>query len=108
MEEQAGQQNNSIPSPARGPSRDNRRSESFEKSFTKLEETVRRLEAGQLTLDEATKLFEEGMRLARRCNELLTTTELKVSRLQSQFAEQMSLVPGDSEYEDDIPEEEDD
>ena len=68
------------------------RSQSFESAFTRLEETVRQLEDGQLTLDEATALFEEGMRLARRCNELLSKAELRVSRLKTEFAEQMSLV----------------
>lgn len=66
--------------------------ETFEQAFTRLEESVRRLEAGQLTLDEATKIYEEGMRLAKRCNELLSRAELRITRLQSEFAEQMSMV----------------
>ncbi len=74
--------------------------ETFEQAFTKLEESVRRLEAGQLTLDEATGLYEEGMRLARRCNELLTKAELRITRLQSQFAEQMAFVDAGPEEED--------
>jgi hypothetical protein len=36
------------------------------------------------------------MGLAKRCNELLSATELKVTRLQSAFAEQMRFVPDDS------------
>ena len=56
---------------------------------------VRNLEAGQLSLDEASGLFEEGMRLAKRCNELLSHAELRITRLRSQFAEQMDLVPGE-------------
>ncbi len=70
---------------------------SFEETFSQLEETVRKLEAGQLPLDQATGLFEEGMKLARRCNELLSSAELKVSRLQTAFAEQMRLVDDDTE-----------
>ena len=70
---------------------------SFEESFSQLEETVRKLEAGQLPLDQATGLFEEGMKLARRCNELLSSAELKVSRLQTAFAEQMRLLDDDAE-----------
>jgi exodeoxyribonuclease VII small subunit len=76
------------------------RAGSFERSFQRLEETVRKLEAGQLTLDEATRLFEEGMKLARQCSELLSTAELKITRLQSGFAEQMNLVPEDDDVED--------
>ena len=74
---------------------------SFEDAFTKLEDTVRKLEAGPLTLDESTRLFEDGMGLAKRCNELLSATELRVTRLQSAFAEQMRFVPDDSR--DDSP-----
>jgi len=66
--------------------------ENFEQAFSKLEEAVRRLEDGNLSLDEATRLYEEGMRLAKRCNELLSGAELRVSRLQTEFAEQMSMV----------------
>ena len=68
----------------------------FEDAFKKLEEAVRSLEAGPLTLDESTRLFEEGMGLAKRCNELLSATELRVTRLQSAFAEQMRFVPDES------------
>ena len=54
---------------------------SFEEALAKLEETVRRLESGNLPLDEAVGLFEEGTRLAHLCNERLDAAELKVSQL---------------------------
>lgn len=73
------------------------RAATFENSYKQLEEIVRKLEAGQLTLDESTGLFEDGMKLAKRCNELLTGAELKIQRLQAQFAEQMNLVPDDED-----------
>ena len=73
---------------------------SFESAFERLEQSVRKLEAGQLSLAESTDLFEEGMKLAKLCNELLSTTELRVSRLQTAFAEQMRLVDDDFEPED--------
>lgn len=74
---------------------------SFEGAFANLEEVVRKLEAGGLSLDEATKLFESGMKLATKCNEILSSAELKITRLQANFAEQMNLVPdGDDEPED--------
>ena len=66
---------------------------SFENSFSQLEEVVRKLETGGLSLDEATKLFESGMKLASKCNEILSSSELKITRLQVNFAEQMNLVP---------------
>lgn len=83
----------------------------FESSFTRLEDVVRKLEEGKLTLDEASELFEEGMKLAKRCNELLSGAELKITRLKSNFAEQMNLVAEDSdeaEYDDDFDDEADD
>ncbi|HIF72503.1 MAG TPA: exodeoxyribonuclease VII small subunit [Dehalococcoidia bacterium] len=78
----------------------------FENAFSELEDVVRKLETGGLSLDEATKLFESGMKLATKCNEILTTSELKITRLQANFASQMNLVPdaddddGDSGCED--------
>ena len=73
---------------------------SFEGAFGSLEEIVRKLEAGGLSLDEATQLFESGMKLATKCNEILSSAELKITRLQANFAEQMNLVPGDEDSED--------
>ncbi len=76
---------------------------SFEDAYTRLEETVRALEAGGTTLEEATRLFEEGMRLARICHQHLSAAELKISHLQRSFGEQMVLPdqeesgPGDDQ-----------
>ena len=61
---------------------------SFEEAFTRLEKTVQALEAGGLTLEESLALFEEGMRLAKVCNERLDTAELRVSRLQTSLEEE--------------------
>ena len=61
---------------------------------------MRKLEAGSLSLDEATSLFESGMKLATKCNEILSTSELKITRLQANFAEQMNLVPDLDENDD--------
>ena len=65
---------------------------SFEDAFSQLRETVRQLEAGGLTLEESMRLFDQGMHLAKVCNELLTATELKITRLQRSFGEQMAMV----------------
>jgi exodeoxyribonuclease VII small subunit len=61
--------------------------ESFESVFRDLEETVRQLDTGGQTLDEAITLYESGMRLARRCQELLDAAELRVLNLEQLFAE---------------------
>lgn len=53
----------------------------FEELYRELEETVRRLEVGDLTLDESLALFERGATLAEQCNILLDTAELRVRQL---------------------------
>ncbi|MBM3946193.1 MAG: exodeoxyribonuclease VII small subunit [SAR202 cluster bacterium] len=81
--------------------RPKRQRPSFEDAFTRLDETVKKLEAGGLTLEEATRLYEEGMKLARQCNELLSATELKVTRLQTSYGQQMQMVNGSGDHDDD-------
>ena len=66
----------------------------FERALSQLDETVRALEAGDLPLDEATKLYERGMRLARICGEKLAAAELKISQIQTAYGEQMRLPGG--------------
>ena len=83
------------------PPNDGELPQSFEQCFTELEQVARTLEAGRLSLEEATRTFERGMKLARRCNELLSAAELKVTRLQSAFAEQMRFVSESIEDIDD-------
>jgi exodeoxyribonuclease VII small subunit len=53
----------------------------FEQAFQRLEETVRELEAGGLSLAEMLSVFEEGMRLVKLCNQHLDAGELKLSQL---------------------------
>jgi exodeoxyribonuclease VII small subunit len=69
----------------------------FEEAYSRLEETVHALEEGGLSLAEATRLFEEGMSLARICNELLSSAELRITRLQTAYGEQMRLLTEDKE-----------
>ena len=64
---------------------------SFEDAYTQLEHTVRTLEEGGMPLDETTRLFEEGMRLAHICQQHLNTAELKITQLQQSFGEQMEF-----------------
>ena len=53
----------------------------FEQAFGELEMTVQRLEAGDLTLEEAIALYERGMRLAQRCSSALDAAELQMQTL---------------------------
>ena len=60
--------------------------ESFEELYQRLEQAVGKLEEGGLPLEEALALYEEGMQLAQRCQEMLDQAELRVTRLQEAFA----------------------
>ena len=64
----------------------------FEDAFSELRGTVEALEAGNLSLEDASKLFEKGMQLAKQCNELLSKAELQVAQLQRSFGEQMAML----------------
>jgi len=53
----------------------------FEKSLAKLEKIIEALEDGDLPLNESIKNFEEGVKLTKYCQELLTKAELKIQKL---------------------------
>jgi len=53
----------------------------FEQSLQRLEEIVHRMERGDVPLQEALQLFEEGTTLVTSCNRLLDDAELKVVQL---------------------------
>ncbi len=67
-----------------------RESLSFEEALRQLRETVQALEQGEASLEEATALFERGVRLAKACNDLLNAAELQVARLERDFGSQRS------------------
>jgi exodeoxyribonuclease VII small subunit len=54
---------------------------SFEEAFERLEAAVSALQDGQMPLERALQLYEEGMKLAQHCNELLQKAELRVQQL---------------------------
>ena len=60
---------------------------SFEDALNRLEQISQSLEGGWLRLEEGIALFEEGIRLAKVCNERLNSAELKISQIQN-FSEQ--------------------
>ncbi len=55
--------------------------EKFEDALNKLEKIVSKLEEGDIPLEESLKLFEEGIRLSRFCNQRLDEAEKKVEIL---------------------------
>ena len=61
--------------------KDKPKEESFEKLYSELEETIAKLEAGDLPLDESLALFQRGMELAKQCGALLDQAELRIKEL---------------------------
>ena len=56
-------------------------SQTFEQSLTRLEQIVRQMERGDVPLEQALALFEEGTGLVSSCTKLLDEAELKVVQL---------------------------
>jgi exodeoxyribonuclease VII small subunit len=54
---------------------------SFEEAFAQLEAAVAALQDGHMPLERALHYYEEGMKLAQHCNELLQKAELRVQQL---------------------------
>lgn len=57
---------------------------SFEEAITELEKLVQTLEDGESSLDESMKMFEEGMKLSKYCNDKLQSAEKKIVELVNQ------------------------
>lgn len=56
-------------------------SKSFEQAVGRLEEIVKRMESGNLPLEEALQLFQEGAGLVQLGTKLLDDAELQVAKL---------------------------
>jgi exodeoxyribonuclease VII small subunit len=55
--------------------------QTFETSLQELEKIVRKLEDGDLSLEESLKLFEDGVKLSRECQERLNQAERRIEVL---------------------------
>jgi len=55
--------------------------QSFETSLAALEKIVRDLERGDLPLEESLRLFENGVKLSRECQERLNQAERRIEVL---------------------------
>ena len=53
----------------------------FEASIQRLDEIGKKMEQGNVPLEESLQLFEEGTALVKKCSTLLDEAELKVVRL---------------------------
>ncbi len=66
-------------------------SESFEEALAVLEESVQRLEAGDLKLEEALEIFEKGVAASRTCGQWLDQTRERVQVLTAEAEGQFRL-----------------
>jgi exodeoxyribonuclease VII small subunit len=86
------------PSPAKKP--EPGKKPEFEHSLARLEEIVRRLENANLSLDDAMKLFEEGVVLSRECQKQLEQAEGKVEILLKKAGGELTAQPFEPEGEE--------
>ncbi len=70
----------------------------FEESLGALEKIVAQLESGDLPLERALEIFEDGVGLARRCQSQLEEAERKVEVLLRERGE-IKTVPFDTRFE---------
>ena len=66
----------------------------YEAAVTELESLVKRLEQGDISLEESLKIYEDGVLLTRDCQQALQAAEQKVQMLLQQSG-QTTLVDFD-------------
>jgi exodeoxyribonuclease VII small subunit len=74
---------------------------SFEALYGQLEETARRLEQGNLPLDESLALYESGAALVDQLRTILESADLRIRTVQHRYAEERAEL-GEEEPEYDL------
>ena len=74
--------------------------QSFEELVSQLEERARKLEAGNIPLEEAMTTYEEGAALVEQLRKLLGEAELRVQRLQGSLEEGATFQEDPEPYDD--------
>lgn len=74
---------------------------SFDELLEKLEEVVQQLESDELSLDASIEMFQRGVSLAARCQQLLSEAELRISQITNEIGETAAYAPFDGGEEDD-------
>ncbi len=87
--------------PASKKGQDAEKKPDFEFALTRLEEIVGKLESANLSLDDAMKLFEQGVQLSRDCQKYLEQAEGKVEILLKKAGGEIAAEPFDPEAEED-------
>jgi exodeoxyribonuclease VII small subunit len=85
---------------ASGPEKSGIEFKDFEEALKRLEQIVGRLEAGELALEEAIQLFEEGMRISEFCGQKLDEAERRIEVLVKNAKGEFAEEPFDMAAED--------
>ncbi len=70
---------------------------SLEQSLKRLQDIVEKMEKGEISLDEAVSLYEEGIQISKECAEKLKTAELKIKKLSKDIEGKFDLTESDEE-----------
>lgn len=65
-----------------------KKSTSFEENLERLENIVRDLESGNVSLNESMKKYEEGVKVFKSCKDLLAKAEKKIVQLTESLEEE--------------------
>lgn len=65
----------------------------FEKAMEKLEKIVQDLESGEISLEDALRRYEEGVKLSRACQAKLAEAEKKIEMLTRGASGALKKVP---------------
>lgn len=63
----------------------------FEEAMNKLEEIVSHLERGEVPLEQAIELFQQGMQLSQMCGRKLSQVERKIEMIVEQDGEAVKV-----------------
>lgn len=65
----------------------------FEEAISELEQIVKKLEQGELNLDESVKFFQKGIGISKQCSKMLDDAENRITVLIEDGREKMKEVP---------------
>jgi exodeoxyribonuclease VII small subunit len=73
----------------------------FEELYKQLEEKVALLEQGGLSLDDSLAAYEDAVQLAKSCQQLLDTAELRITRLRAAIPAADEMIEEEPEFIED-------
>ena len=82
-----------------GPSNPAKASVPFEEALQKLESIVETMESSDLALESLLAKYEEGVKLAKICQEKLADAEVKIQQLEKTAAGELKLKPFEKDVE---------